>query len=174
MTELALSIALETFADAAAIKALHERAFGPGRFARTASRMRETAETDARLCFTARVGTLLVGSIRLTPILIGELRGLILGPLAVEPAFEARGIGRSLIERSIGEAISAGYALIILVGDEPYYARLGFARVPQGRIMLPGPVDPARLLYLELGEDTLSSIPPDAKVRTGSFSIALP
>ena len=79
-----------------------------------------------------------------------------------------------MIERSIGAAISAGYALIILVGDEPYYARLGFARVPQGRIMLPGPVDPARLLYLNLGEDTLSSIPPDAKVRTGSFSIALP
>ena len=165
MTGLPLTIALETPSDAAAIKALHERAFGPGRFARTASRMREATAPDERLCFTARVGTLLVGSIRMTPVSIGGLDSLLLGPLAVEPAFEGRGIGRGLIERSVGEARALGYALVILVGDEPYYARLGFSRVPPGRIVLPGPVDPARVLFLELRAAALASIPPAADVK---------
>lgn len=169
MTQLALTIAIETPSDAAAIKALHERAFGPGRFARTANRMRETTAADPRLCFTARVGTLLVGSIRLTPVMIAGKHALMLGPLSVEPAFEGRGIGRALMERSLEAAGAAGYALVILVGDEPYYARLGFARVRPGHIALPGPVDPARLLYLDLVEGTLASIAPGAEVKPGAL-----
>ena len=43
-----------------------------------------------------------------------------------------------------------GFALVLLVGDMPYYGRFGFAPVPPGQITLPGPVDPARLLALEL------------------------
>jgi predicted N-acetyltransferase YhbS len=40
--------------------------------------------------------------------------------------------------------------VVILVGDEPYYARVGFAKLPPGRIRFPGPVDPARILGLSL------------------------
>ena len=69
-----------------------------------------------------------------------------LGPLAVEPAFRSRGIGRALMERSIAQAGHLGYQLILLVGDEPYYGRMGFKRVPPGRITMPGPVDQMRVL----------------------------
>jgi predicted N-acetyltransferase YhbS len=44
----------------------------------------------------------------------------------------------------------------LLVGDEEYYARLGFAPVPQGKITMPGPVDPERLLYCELRPGALA------------------
>jgi predicted N-acetyltransferase YhbS len=47
---------------------------------------------------------------------------------------------------------------VILVGDEPYYARMGFQRTPKDRISLPGPVDPDRLLYCELEPGALETV----------------
>ena len=93
---------------------------------------------------------MLVGSNRMTPVTIGAHRALLLGPLTVEPAFRTRGIGISLMEASLEAAREAGERLVILVGDEPYYGRLGFRRIPDGRVTLPGPVDPDRLLFKEL------------------------
>ena len=156
MTELSLIIRPEASADAGAIERLHERAFGPGRFARTAYRIREGAPHLLDLSFTALVGTLLVGSVRLTPIRAGEQLALMLGPLTVDPAFENRGIGAALIERALDAAREAGHALVLLVGDEPYYARFGFKRVPMGQLAMPGPVDPERLLGAELVEGSLA------------------
>jgi predicted N-acetyltransferase YhbS len=92
----------------------------------------------------------LVGSVRLSPILIGKVPALLLGPLTVEPPFRERGIGQALIERAIKEAKAKDHRLILLVGDEPYYAKTGFKRVPKGRATMPGPVDPDRLLVAEL------------------------
>ena len=102
------------------------------------------------MSFTARIGTLLVGSVRLSPVRIGETKALLLGPLTVEPAFRERGVGQALIERALKEAEAKGHRLVILVGDEPYYGKCGFKRIPPGRAIMPGPVDPARLLVAEL------------------------
>jgi predicted N-acetyltransferase YhbS len=137
------------------IERLHERAFGPGRFARTAFRLREGAGHLLELSFTSLVGTLLVGSIRMTPVCAGSVPALMLGPLTVEPAFEGRGIGAALMKRSIEAARDNGHNLVLLVGDEPYYGRFGFKCVPQRRLELPGPVDRDRFLALELTEGAL-------------------
>ncbi|MBK5960983.1 GNAT family N-acetyltransferase [Rhodoplanes elegans] len=150
MTDLSLTILPETPADTAAVERLHERTFGPGAYARTAYRIRERAAHHRDLSFLARIGTLLVGSVRLTAIRIGDTRALLLGPLTVEPPFRDRGIGLELMERALAEARARGHTLVLLVGDEPYYARAGFKRVPRGSAVMPGPVDPARLLVAEL------------------------
>lgn len=150
MIDLALRFSPLTHADEAHIEKLDERAFGPGRFARTAYRLREGVEPDRTLSFVARVGTLLVGANRMTPILIGETPALLLGPLTVEPAFRLQGVGETLVKHSLDAARAAGHGLVLLVGDEDYYARLGFSRVPRGKIVMPGPVDPDRLLFCEL------------------------
>lgn len=155
MTDLQLTIRPERPADAAAIERLHERAFGPGRFARTAFRLRENVAHRSDLSFAALVGTLIVGSVRMTPVRAGAAEALVLGPLTVDPAFEGRGIGRALIARALDAARDAGGALVLLVGDEPYYERFGFHRVPAGQLALPGPVDPARFLAAELVEGAL-------------------
>jgi predicted N-acetyltransferase YhbS len=156
VTELSLVIRPEAPADADAIDRLHERAFGPGRFARTAYRIREGAPHLLDLSFTALVGTLLVGSVRLTPVRAGGEPGLMLGPVTVDPAFENRGIGRALIQRSLDAARERGHALVLLVGDEPYYGRFGFKKIPPGQLVMPGPVDPERLLAAELTEGSLA------------------
>jgi predicted N-acetyltransferase YhbS len=156
VTELSLVIRPELPVDAQAIERLHERAFGPGRFARTAFRLREGVPHLANLSFTALVGTLIVGSVRVSPVLAGGVDALALGPLTVDPAFENRGIGAALMRRSIDAARDEGHALVLLVGDVPYYARFGFVRVPPRQLELPGPVNPERFLALELMEGILA------------------
>jgi predicted N-acetyltransferase YhbS len=158
MTDLSLIIEQETPRDAGAISRLEERVFGPGRFARTAYRLREKTPPDPALSFVARVGTLLVGANAMTPIWIGEATALLLGPLIVEPVFRSRGIGEALVNRSLDAARLAGAGLVILVGDEPYYGKMGFARTPPGRVVLPGPVDPARLLHCELRPGAFANV----------------
>jgi len=150
MTDVALTILPETPADAVVIERLHERTFGPGRYARTAFRIRERVGHLVDLSFTARIGTLLVGSVRLTPVRVGETKALLLGPLTVEPPFRRRGIGLALMQRALAEAKRQGHRLVVLVGDEPYYAKAGFRRIPKRQARMPGPVDPDRLLVAEL------------------------
>jgi predicted N-acetyltransferase YhbS len=147
MTTLPLVVRPETAGDALAIDRLHARAFGPGRFARTSYRLREGVPHLPALSFTALVGTFLVGSVRVRPVIAGDRPALMLGPLTVDPSFEGRGIGSGLMNACLAAAERAGHDLIILVGDAPYYGRFGFVPVPRGRLTLPGPVDPARFLW---------------------------
>lgn len=158
MPDLSLTILPETADDAIAIERLHERTFGPGRFSRTAFRIREKIPHRLDLSFTARIGTLLVGSVQLTPIRIGETAALLLGPLTVEPPFRDRGIGQALIARALDAARAQGHRLVVLVGNEPYYARAGFQRVAKGQMTMPGPVDPDRLLVAELAEGASAGV----------------
>jgi predicted N-acetyltransferase YhbS len=152
MNDVPLTILHETQADAPAIERLHERTFGPGRYAKTAYRLREQVTHALELSFIARVGSLLVGSVRLSPVRVGEAKALLLGPLTVEPPFRDRGVGQALITRALEEARTKGHRLVILVGDEPYYVKCGFKKIPPGKVAMPGPVDPGRLLVAELAE----------------------
>jgi predicted N-acetyltransferase YhbS len=150
MNELSLTILPETSKDAQAIERLHERTFGPGRFVLSAYRLREHVDHLLDLSFTARIGTLLVGSVRQLPICVGDTPALLMGPLTVEPPFRKRGVGRALLDRALKEAKAKGHRLVLLVGDEAYYGRVGFKIVPKGRAAMPGPVDYNRLLVAEL------------------------
>ena len=150
MTDLSLTILAETPADAQVIERLHERTFGPGRFVLSAYRLREHVDHRFDLSFTARIGTLLVGSVRQLPICVGDTPALLPGPLTVEPPFRDRGIGRALLDRALADAKDKGIRLVVLVGDEPYYSRVGFKAIPKGQVDMPGPVDRARLLVCEL------------------------
>jgi predicted N-acetyltransferase YhbS len=137
---------------------LDERAFGPGRFARTAYRLREHVAPDFSLSFVAHVGTFLVGSNIMTPVRAGAAPALLLGPLTVDPSFRSRGIGEALIRRSLRVAREAGHTLVFLVGDAPFYGRVGFKQVRSGLLTMPGPVDPARLLVCELVDGALDNV----------------
>lgn len=138
-------------ADLPAIIALHETIFGPGRFARSAYRVREGHGLTSRFCRLAERDGELIASLRLTEVLIGGKTGAaLLGPIAVATRFTNQGFGRRLIGEALGEMHASNIALVVLVGDEPYYGRLGFKVVPHGQITFPGPVNPARILACEL------------------------
>jgi predicted N-acetyltransferase YhbS len=144
--------------DGLEISALHARAFGPGRFARTAYRVREGAPCASPYCRACLIDGRIIAAVRFTPIRIGGRAGaLLLGPLAVDPEFANRGHGRGLVGNAMDAARADGLLLVLLVGDEPYYARLGFVRVPAGQITFPGPVNPERVLAAELAPGSLAT-----------------
>ncbi|HUV32334.1 MAG TPA: N-acetyltransferase [Devosiaceae bacterium] len=142
-----LAVRLESDADQEWIEALHALCFGPGRFARTAFRVRERIDPDPRYCFCAETGGRPISSVKMTPIAVGGVPGYLLGPLATDPAFRNRGAGRVLVRRATEAAMSDGTTrFVLLVGDEPYYGPLGFRRTVRGAVPFPGPVDPDRVL----------------------------
>lgn len=147
-----------TVADIPAISQLHKTVFGPGRFVRSAYRVREGKEFHSRFCRLAQEDSgRIIAALRLTPICIGgELGAVLLGPIAVDPEFAGKGFGRRLISEALDEMRAAGVSVVILVGDEPYYGRLGFKPVAMGQIAFPGPVNPARILACELAEGALA------------------
>lgn len=140
----------ETAADAAKVEELNRSVFGPGRLAKSAYRLREGVAPLPGLSFVAMEGGVLRGSVRFWPVKVGGDETLLLGPLAVETAQRGRGIGIALMQAGIEAARSGPWGAIILVGDEPYYAKVGFSRLPPGRIRFPGPVDANRILGLSL------------------------
>ena len=153
MTSPAFLLDHESSSDARHIEALLDLAFGLDRHTKTSYRLREGNKPVPGLSFVARDPNLgIVGAISFWPVKIGRsgADALLLGPLAVHPERQNIGIGRALMRKGLGKATSLGHRLAILVGDEPYYARVGFSRVPEGRLVMPGPVDPNRLLHLEL------------------------
>ncbi len=150
-----------TPADAPLISALHARVFGPGRFARTAYRVREGMGAGAeisRFCRLAVMDGHIIAALRMSEIVIGGTPGaLLLGPLVVAPEYAGQGYGRGLVTDALEDARASGIRLVVLVGDEPYYGRFGFKPVKPGTILFPGPVNPARILAAELTDGSLSA-----------------
>jgi predicted N-acetyltransferase YhbS len=144
--------------DLAAISDLHARVFGPGRFARSAYRVREGKGLLSRFCRVVEDGGRVVGSIRVTEISIGGASGAaLLGPIAVDTGARSVGHGKTLIADALDDLRRAGVRLAVLVGDESYYGRTGFHPAPAGQISLPGPVDPKRILVAELEPGAINS-----------------
>ncbi len=145
--------------DLGPIETLLDGSFGIDRRMKTSYRLREGNVATAGLSLVVRdhhVG--IAGAISFWPLMIGKVGApaLLLGPLVVNPARQNMGYGLTLMNAGLARAKAAGHGLVILVGDEPYYARVGFRKLPAGHLMLPGPVNPDRFLYLELAEGGLA------------------
>lgn len=144
----------EAPAHAAEIEALLNRAFGPGRFAKVSERVREFADFAPDLSFCALEAGKVVGVVRMWRVAVGDQPVVFLGPLAVEESERRHGLGAQLVERACDAAQAAGEPAVVLVGDLPYFQRVGFAIAPD--VTLPGPVDARRVLSRSFGEAVLN------------------
>ena len=137
--------------DLALLDPLLDRTFGPDRQARTVYRLREGVAPVPELSFAAvdRHDRLLA-SLRFWPILIDAIPAILLGPLAVEPALQGRGMGRALVAHGLAQARAHGHRICVVVGEPEYYRPFGFANAPSRGLKLPGPVDPRRFQVAEL------------------------
>lgn len=140
----------ETPDDRAAADALIDRAFGPGRYAKAAERLREGREPRLDLSVTAWDGGALVGTVRLWPVRIGDTPALLLGPIAVEHSHRGKGLAQAMTVEACVRAAAIGAGLIVLVGEERLFAPLGFFNPEPGRVLLPGPADVKRVFVREL------------------------
>jgi predicted N-acetyltransferase YhbS len=168
------SITPELHGHGGAVQDLHDVAFGPGRFVRTAYRVRGANGHDRDLSFVAFSEDRLVGAVWQTRVMVGAARSILLGPIAVHPDLAGRGCGVALLGRALEAARAAGAPSVVLVGDAPYYARVGFAPVPHRKIGWPGPVDPARVLAVAFAEGAVENlVGPIRAARWGDASAAL-
>lgn len=142
----------EKATDIAARESLLDAAFGPARFLKTSERLRAGRAPAAGLALVAvDRDACLIGTIRLWPVFAGGRRpALLLGPLAVAASARAAGVGGALMRTALARAESLGHAAVLLVGDAPYYSRFGFESRFTERLTMPGPVERARFLGLEL------------------------
>lgn len=150
---ISLAPAAQTSADDAQIENLLDLTFGLSRRTKTSYRLREgsvPADGLSRVIRQAKIGV--VGAISFWPLRIGTAgtSALLLGPLVVHPQRQNIGIGRALMHEGIARASAKGHQMILLIGDQSYYGRVGFRQVPERQIEVPGPIDAKRLLYLEL------------------------
>ena len=145
--EQALSYLNEQPQDEGAIEALLDHAFGPGRFVKVSERVREFAEFRPEMSFCAWDGGRLVGSVRMWKVHVGGAPAIFLGPLAVMADVRKFGVGGEMVRMACAAAQAAGYP-VLLVGDEPYFGRFGFAAARSKGVRLPGPVDQRRVLAL--------------------------
>jgi predicted N-acetyltransferase YhbS len=152
--------------DGPAVAALVAKCFGPGRYAKSAWRLREGVRAIAELSFVAVEGDELRGSVRFWPVAIGDEPALLLGPLAVDAERRGQGIGLALMMRGIEEARARGHRAMILVGDAPYYGRAGFVPLSEQKVRFPGPVDEARILGLALVAGALETLKGEVRRAT--------
>lgn len=143
-----MQLCQETPADWWEVEALYDLCFAPGREALSSYRLRDGVPPVADLCLVLRDENGLAAAIRFWPVRVGAADVLLLGPIAVHPTHQGEGLGGWLMQESLARARAAGWARVLLVGDEPYYSRFGFAKLED--IEMPPPTNPARILGLEL------------------------
>jgi predicted N-acetyltransferase YhbS len=161
----------EQAGDDARREALLDAAFGrKERFAKTCQRIRDGRLPAYGLSLAARKDGAFVGTLRMWHVDAGGVPALLLGPLAVDAAQRSLGIGGMLMDEALARAEQLGHRAVILVGDAPYYARWGFSRARTLNLAMPGPVEEARFLGLELQEGALQKAQGLVK-PTGAFDL---
>jgi len=144
------AIRAEQASDVVAREALLDACFGENRSLRTCQRLRDGRAPAEGLAFSAMAEGYLVGTLRLWHVSAGGIPALMLGPLAVEASSRKLGVGTALMDHALAAATARGHRAVILLGDEPYYARFGFSAERTAALSLPGPFERDRLLGLEL------------------------
>ena len=153
---MTVTIRTERPLDERAREALLDVAYGAARHLKPSTRLRNGRKPAAGLSLVAVEKGRIVGTVRLWHVEAGRGRpALLLGPLAVHPDAQKRGIGAALMQRALDEATQRGHAAVLLVGDAAYYGRFGFAADKTQALRLSG-ADPARLLGVELKADALT------------------
>jgi predicted N-acetyltransferase YhbS len=150
-----LAIRAEKASDVVARESLLDACFGENRHARTCQRLRDGRTPAEGLAFSAMADGNLVGTLRLWRVNAGGIPALMLGPLAVEASSRKFGVGTALMDHALAAATARGHRAVILLGDEPYYARFGFSADKMAGLSLPGPFERDRLLGLELAAGAL-------------------
>jgi predicted N-acetyltransferase YhbS len=126
------------------VEELYDLCFAPGREALSSYRLREGVPQVPDLCLIARDPQgAVAAAIRHWPVRVGTAPVLLLGPVAVHPTHQGEGLGAGLIRESMARAAPM-WERVVLVGDLPYYARLGFSRLDAVR--MPAPTNPDRVL----------------------------
>src|SRR5262249_5775903 len=119
-----IKIRYETPEDVVAIRDLNDRAFGQDQESNIVYSLRSNGAV--LLSLVAMSEGQVVGHIMYSPVSVGDVTGAGLGPMAVLPEYQRRGIGSKLIEAGNRELKDRGCPFVVVVGHANYYPRFGF------------------------------------------------
>ncbi|MFC3893745.1 GNAT family N-acetyltransferase [Lentzea rhizosphaerae] len=126
----------ETPADVDAIRAVTDLAFKNGPEAPLIDWLREDEGWIPELSLVADG---VIGHVVCTRGYIGDFPALGLGPIAVHPDHQGRGVGKALMHAVLGAAEARGEQAVILLGSPAYYSRFGFRLASEFGITPPVP-----------------------------------
>ena len=149
MVDRSATLRQEMPQDADAIEDLLVSAFGERRHLRSVRHLR-LSQPEACLCFVQQEQAAIVGSIRYWSVMVAGKRQLLLGPLAVDPAFKGKGYGRALVSHSLAIAATLDFDYVLISGEPDYYPRFGFAPVAKDALLWPGFLEPERFQIKQL------------------------
>jgi putative acetyltransferase len=154
----ALIIRQEASGDASAIRRVNVRAFGQPEEAALIEALRRRGAST--LSLVALLADQIVGHILFTPVQIESedlsFEAIALGPMAVLPHYQRRGIGSELVQAGLEECRRAGHEIVVVVGHPEYYPRFGFLPAKRFGIRYEEEVPEEVIMILELREGALA------------------
>lgn len=112
--------------DVLAIREVNRQAFGQEQEGRIVDALR--SHGAVLLSLVATLAGRVVGHIMYSPVDVGKIVGAALGPMAVVPEYQRRGIGSRLVELGTERLRGAGCPFIVVLGHAGFYPRFGFTR----------------------------------------------
>ena len=123
----AVEIRIETEADYDGVRAIHEAAFGQPIEAAIVDALRGSEQA---VSLVAEEEGRIVGHILFTAVTIdshsGQCTGRALGPMAVAPDYQNKGVGSALVRDGLARLKEAGCPFVIVLGHANFYPRFGF------------------------------------------------
>lgn len=119
-----IEIRKELPVDIPAVRELNKRAFEQDQEANIVDALR--ANGAVSLSLVATLNGHVIGHIMYSPLDVGPLMGVGLGPMAVLPEHQRQGVGSKLIQAGNRQLKDAGCPFIVVVGHADYYPRFGF------------------------------------------------
>lgn len=129
---LPVTVRLETPGDEAGVRAVELAAFAGPEEADIVDRIRREAPEGWHSLVAVDDGGTIVGHLLLSPcpVIAGDgrtvARVLAVGPVAVSPEVQGRGIGGALMTAALGLALARAVPALVLLGQPSYYPRFGF------------------------------------------------
>ena len=143
--------------DVAAVRAVSLAAFPTDAEARLLDALRAAGDCDPARSFVAEVDGTVVGHALLTAMMLERPDGtrdadriVALGPVAVMPGWQRRGIGGELVRAALAQAEQEGAAAVVLLGHPTYYPRFGFRPAREQGLLAPAPWPDAAWLACRL------------------------
>lgn len=118
-----IEIRPEQPADLEAIREVNRQAFGQEQEGRIVDALRANGVVLSLVAVTEGV---VAGHILFSPLTVGPVTGAALGPMAVLPPYQRRGIGSQLVQRGLERLRADGCAFVALIGHPEFYPRFGF------------------------------------------------
>jgi putative acetyltransferase len=150
--------------DVAAVRLVNQRAFEQDSEANIVDALR--ANGAAMLSLVAIVGGEIVGHIMHSPVDISGVTAAALGPMAVVPAHQRRGIGSRLVDAGSDRLARAGVPAIVVVGHPVFYPRFGFTPASRYGIRCEWPVPDEVFMILVLNASRMAGVTGLAKYRS--------